>query len=92
MRQPGLANSLLGGLVAEDDVIDGGIESGLLNTQSCRGVALRVQIHQEGRALGKGEAGREVDGGGRLPNAAFLIDDREDPSYWSVPRTTLPIT
>src|SRR5438132_5318283 len=63
VHQRGLTNGLLGGLVPEDDVIDGRVEPRLLKPQPCRRVALRIQVHEEGRALGEGEAGREIDGG-----------------------------
>jgi len=72
-------------------VVNRRIEPGLLHSQSCRRVALRVEIHEEGRALGKREACSQVDGGRGLSNAALLVDDREDPSYWVVPRATLTI-
>src|SRR5919197_1139400 len=92
MHQRGLANGLLGGLVPKDHVIDGRVEPGLLKTQPCRGIALRVQVHKEGRALREGEAGCKIDGGGRLSHAALLVGDRKDSSYWRVPRATSPIT
>src|SRR5256886_13330391 len=55
--------TLFRSLVPEDDVVNRRIEPGLLHSQSCRRVALRVEIHEEGRALGKREACSQVDGG-----------------------------
>src|SRR5207249_3385507 len=87
----GLVKGLLNGLVPENGVVDRRVKPRLLNTEPGRGVALRVQIYEEGRALGEGKACCEVNGGGSFPDSALLVRYRENPSYWSVPRGTRPI-
>jgi hypothetical protein len=42
-------------------------------------VGLGVQVDEEDALLGEGEGGGEIDGGGGLADAAFLVCDGEDP-------------
>ena len=48
------------------------------------GVALRIEIDQQHAALHRGEARGEVDGGGRLADAALLVGDRDDARHRGV--------
>ena len=89
-------NRFLRGLASEQHVIDRRVEARLLDPKARGRVALRVEVNEEGRALGEREAGREIDGSGGLSHAALLIDDRKDLSHppapqsgESVPRRTL---
>ena len=77
-------------LRAEEDVIHRRIETSLLDAEARRGVALRVEVHEQGRALGECEACCEVDGGRGLAHAALLVHDRDGFTHGSsVPRPTL---
>src|SRR5215813_5818895 len=80
---------LLGGLSTEEYVVDRWMETGLLDSQTGRRVALRIEVDQKGRVLGQGEAGGKVHGRRSLPDAALLVHDREDSSHPNVPRGTL---
>ena len=48
---------------------------------AAREVALRVDVDEEDALVGEGEGGAEVDGGGGLADAAFLVCDGEDSSH-----------
>src|SRR5438874_4345434 len=92
----GRPDRLLGRLPAQDDVIDRGMEAGLLDTEAGRRVALRVEVDEKSWALGESKPGREIDGGGRLSDAALLVHDRDGPGHLNqsparlnVPRRTL---
>ena len=52
-------------------------------------IALRIGIDEQDALVGQGEGRAEVDGGGGLADAAFLICDREDLSHYrSINRNT----
>ena len=78
----------------EEDVIDRALEGCLVDAQARRGIALRIEIDQEGAPLGQSEAGREVDRSRGLSDSALLIHNgqRFDPlsSPTVVPRGTSP--
>src|SRR6185312_2406556 len=42
------------------------------------GVALRVEVHEQDTAAGGRERGGQIDRGGGLTDAAFLVGDRDD--------------
>jgi len=73
-----------------------------LEAESAREVPLRVHVDGQDLLLRHRERRREVDRGGRLADAAFLICDRECPTHLvirpnmfgcsDVPRGTLPTT
>src|SRR5882672_11622687 len=73
----GRPDCLLRRLPTQQHVIDRGVETALLDPQPGRRIALRIQVHEERRALGESEPSREIDGGRRLSYAALLIHDRE---------------
>jgi hypothetical protein len=60
------------------NVIDRELQVLLIDTKPRRGIALRIQIDQEGLLLCQREARGQVHRGGGLPNPAFLVDDRND--------------
>ena len=62
---------------ADEAVVDAARDGARTDAHPRRGVALRIHVEQQGLALGRGDAGREVDGGRGLPHAAFLVDDRD---------------
>ena len=72
---------LFGGFVAEEDVINRRVERALLNPEARRCVALGIEVDEKASLIGKGEAGREVDGCRGLTDAALLIHDREYSSH-----------
>ena len=56
--------------------------------QAGGGVALGVDVDEQDPLLGDRQRGGEVDGGGRLTDAAFLVRDRDDPSHVSGPNAS----
>jgi len=66
------------GHFADEDVVEGTLHRLPADAHAAGGVALGIDVHQEGALLGRGEAGGEVDRRGRLANPAFLVGDRED--------------
>ena len=46
-----------------------------------RCIALRVEVGEQGRIAGVGDAGAEVDGGGRLSDPALLVGDCENAAH-----------
>jgi hypothetical protein len=72
-------------------VIHGRIEPGLVDPKPGSRVALWVEVDEEGRALGEGQAGRKVDGRGCLADPALLVYDGDGLSYVFSPRSDLMI-
>ena len=65
--------------VAGQCLVDGPGRCGLpFQTDAAGQVALRVHVDEQDLLFRQGEGGREVDGGGGLPDAAFLIGDGQD--------------
>jgi hypothetical protein len=56
-------------------MIDGRIEGRLVDPETRRGVTLRIEVDEEGRAACQCNPGGKVDSGRRLPDAALLVDD-----------------
>src|SRR5262249_10558209 len=69
-------DDLLHDAAADQRVID--VTRRSMQAEGARGVGLGVEIDQERRPLRSRERGREVDGGGRLPDPTLLVHDRED--------------
>lgn len=63
------------GARVEEAVVDGRCEARLIHADPTGGVRLGVHVNEEDSAAESGEAGAQVDGRGRLPYAAFLVDD-----------------
>ena len=76
MREVGGEQSLAEGLGAQQHVIDGWIQVGLLDSQSAGGVALRIKINDQGGAVREGETGRKIHSRGGLADPAFLVHHR----------------
>jgi hypothetical protein len=74
-------SAFLDGGLADQDVVDGGLEAVLLEPDATRRVPLWVAVDEKGPLLGDGEAGGEVDGGRRLADAPFLVRDRDDAGH-----------
>ncbi len=53
-----------------------------LDSHTTGRVRLRIGIYQQGLALRRCQGGGEVDGGRRLPDAAFLIGYRDDARHY----------
>ena len=58
----------------------------LLEAEGAGGVGLGVQVDEQGGEAEPGEPGRQVDGGGRLADAALLVRDGEDLRHLRRPR------
>ena len=72
---PGPDDDLRRGLVLHQQVIAGDGQPPLVDAAAHGRVALRVHIRQQHPAFGRRERGGQVDAGGGLADAAFLIGD-----------------
>jgi len=68
---------------SDENVIDGLLNTLTRESESTRGVALRVGVDEQSSLLGDSETCGEIDGRGCLPYPAFLIGDRYDFSHCS---------
>ena len=71
----GLADRLCGGRLADEHLIGAVLHAPLGDAVTGGGVALGVQIHDEHLFAQSRHAGGQVDGGGGLADAAFLVCD-----------------
>jgi hypothetical protein len=78
-------DELAEGTPPEQRVIDGALELVPLEPEPAAGIPLGVHVDEEHLALGRGEARGEVDGGGRLADAALLIGDADDSTHVAHP-------
>jgi hypothetical protein len=62
-------------------VIDRLAQGALVDAAAHGGVALGVEVDQQHALAGCGEAGGEVDTGGRLADAALLVGDTENAGH-----------
>ncbi len=69
--------------VAHQDLVGVGTVRVAEEAEAAGSVGLWVAVDQEGWGLVRGERGGEVDGGGRLADAALLVGDRDDSSHVS---------
>ncbi len=60
-------------LVADQHMVDGLLEAGLVDAAPRRRVALRIEVDQQHAALGRGQAGSEIDARGGLADPTFLV-------------------
>ena len=67
------------GVVAEEHVVHRGLERPDVDPQAGAGVALRIEIDDQGAVAELGQAGAEVDRGGGLADATLLVGDGDDP-------------
>jgi hypothetical protein len=86
----------------QQHVVDGTLERRLVYTKAGGGIALRIEINQQGAPLGQSEARGKIDCGRRFPDSALLVYDRQRPTHrfppglfhvehtLRVPRGTLP--
>ena len=58
-----------------EDIVNGRHITDGFNAQMNRGMTLRIEIQQQHAFSARRESRRNVDAGGRLPNAALLIHD-----------------
>ena len=66
--------------VARQAVVD--VRAGVLGKPKCnRGVALRVEVDEQGRVAGVGDRRAEVDRGGGLAHPALLVGDCENGAH-----------
>jgi len=57
------------------------MEAALVDSQARCGIALGIEIYEEGPVPGQSKTGRKVDSGRRLTDAALLIDDGDRLRY-----------
>src|SRR5690606_10067654 len=67
--------------LADQHVVDGVLESVLVDARTHGGVALRVEIDQQDATLGGNQRGGQVDAGGGLADSTLLVGNRENPSH-----------
>ena len=77
IRDDRLSDCLVCRFTSQECVIDGGIQIGLLDAKPRRGIALRIEVDHEGFLIGQSQPSGQIHGGGRLSDAALLIDDRK---------------
>jgi len=65
--------------VVEENVVHRGLQRPGVDAQTGAGIPLRIEIDDEGAITEIGQAGTQVDGGGRLAHAALLVGHRDDP-------------
>ena len=53
-------------------------ERALIHPAAHRGIALRIEVNEQHPLPERGQASGEIDSGGRLADAAFLIGDAEN--------------
>ncbi|MNE12931.1 hypothetical protein D3C80_1057540 [compost metagenome] len=80
-RHGGLDGGLVDRTPIDDDVIDGDPTCFTWNTESGRGVALRVHVDDQHLRADGGQGRAQVDGGRGLAHAPFLIGDGQDASF-----------
>ena len=68
-------------VAAAEQPVDRPLGARGLDAQPAGGVALRIEIDEQHLGAGLGEAGGDVDGGGRLADAALLVGDGDDASH-----------
>ena len=73
----GVADRLVGRLVGDQNVVHGRAEPTLLDPQTCRRIALGIQIHEKGTPASQRHSGRKVNRSRRLTDAPLLVDDCE---------------
>ena len=62
----------------EQDIVDAGFKGAFVHTRSHGGIALWVQVDQQHALADLSQTRSQVDRGGGLANAAFLVGDTED--------------
>src|SRR5262249_5927328 len=67
-----------GAVVTQQQVVDGQVEVVRVDAEPDRQGTLRVEVHQQHAPPVLGQGRTEVDGGGRLPDAALLVGHRDD--------------
>nr|BFF15790.1 hypothetical protein GCM10025699_70930 [Microbacterium flavescens] len=65
--------------VVDDDVVDAGSVSAVVDTQGGGGVSLGIEVDHQDTGPAPGECCRQVDGRRRLADAALLVGHGEDP-------------
>ncbi len=69
--------------VAGERLVDGAGGRGLsLLPDAARQIGLRVEVDEEDGLICHGERGGQVDGGGGLGDAAFLVGNGDNPAYF----------
>jgi hypothetical protein len=68
-------DSLVGRLASQQRMVNGRVKTLLLDSKARGGIALRVEIGEEGRAARESEASSQVDRRRCLTYTALLIDD-----------------
>ena len=74
----GLADGVSDLLAVHEDVVNRRHSVGLLDSETAGRVSLRIAVDQEDLDFARGERGGEIDGGGCLTHAAFLVGDCDD--------------
>ena len=72
--------------VVHDHVVDRALDVAVADPEPGGRVALRVEVDHQDPVADLRERGAEVDGGGRLADAALLVGDRDDPGQASSSR------
>jgi hypothetical protein len=79
MRHRGLHGGLANGRILGQKIVGRDPTILAIDTKPGTGVALRVNIDNQDFLTNCRECGGQIDGGGRLADAAFLVGDGDDP-------------
>src|SRR5215813_5982105 len=82
----GRKNSLSGAGLAHEQVIRAESFRIAHESESTRGVRLRIAVHEQDSDFGSGKRSRKIDRGSRLSDSALLIRDGDYSSHFISPR------
>src|SRR5207247_7078668 len=83
VAERGGLDAVLDGDLVDDDVVHRRLEVARVDTDARGGVALGIEVDAQRAVVELGQAGAEVDGGGGLAHAPFLVGDGEPPGQWA---------
>ena len=87
----GLDDSLTGGHIVDDHIIDGVFDFAFVHAQSGRGIGLRVKVAEQDFEAKVMEGRRQIHRGGGLTHAALLVDDSNYLSHFYPPEFSFRI-
>jgi hypothetical protein len=76
-RQGGVNDRPLGRLAPQQGMVDRRVKALLLDSKSRGGIALRIEVGEEGWSAREGETGGQVDRRRRLSYTTLLVDDSQ---------------
>ena len=68
-------------VTADQDLVDGATQGALVDAAAHGGIALGIEVDQQGALPELGQGRRQIDTGGGLADAALLVGDHEYPCH-----------